>query len=169
MSTVELICSLHCLFKAGVLDLVSKWVRLDPSVKNTTIFCAHFITFWLAESKCAEIRTEKVPDLGTHLETKYDMTGLKLAHYLARVGLPLAIQSLLRQKKMSFTKTPIPGSRYGKVWLQIGSDWPQMRQIRDFFRSNFSAFGAPAPSLFPHIKGTAGHRPCFQLRNLWTV
>ena len=28
------------------------------------------------------------------------------------------------------------------VWLQSRSDWLQMRQIRDFFRSDFSAFGA---------------------------
>ena len=29
----------------------------------------------------------------------------------------------------------------------MGQDWPQMGQIRGFFRSDFSAFGAPAPSL----------------------
>ena len=32
------------------------------------------------------------------------------------------------------------------VWLQIGSDWPQMGQIRGFFRSDFSALGAGAPN-----------------------
>ena len=29
-----------------------------------------------------------------------------------------------------------------QVWLQSGSDWTQMGQIRGFFRSDFSAFGA---------------------------
>ena len=28
-------------------------------------------------------------------------------------------------------------------WLQSGSSWPQIGQIRGFFRSDFSAFGAP--------------------------
>ena len=28
-----------------------------------------------------------------------------------------------------------------QVWLQSGSDWPQMGQIRGFFRSDFSVFG----------------------------
>jgi len=32
------------------------------------------------------------------------------------------------------------------VWLQNGSDWPQMGQIWVFFRSDFSAFGAGAPN-----------------------
>ena len=27
-----------------------------------------------------------------------------------------------------------------QIWTQNGSDWPQIRQIRDFFRSDFSTF-----------------------------
>ena len=27
-----------------------------------------------------------------------------------------------------------------QFWLQSGSDWPQVRQIRDFFTSDFSTF-----------------------------
>ena len=29
-----------------------------------------------------------------------------------------------------------------QVWLQSGSDWPQMGQIRGFFRSDFRTFGS---------------------------
>ena len=32
-----------------------------------------------------------------------------------------------------------------KFGIQIGSDWPQMRQIRDFFRSDFRTFWRGAP------------------------
>ena len=32
------------------------------------------------------------------------------------------------------------------VWLQSGSDWPQMGEIWGFLRSDFSAFGAGAPN-----------------------
>ena len=34
--------------------------------------------------------------------------------------------------------TPISVYQGLLVWLQIGSDWPQMGQIRDFFRSDFT-------------------------------
>ena len=39
------------------------------------------------------------------------------------------------------------GSGQGwQICLQSGSDWPQMGQIRGFFRSDFSAFGAESPN-----------------------
>ena len=35
------------------------------------------------------------------------------------------------------------------IWVQRGTDWPQMGQIRDFFRSNLSTFWANLPLLGP--------------------
>ena len=34
------------------------------------------------------------------------------------------------------------GSRNGRFGSKGGSDWPQTEQIRDFFRSDFSTYGA---------------------------
>ena len=41
-----------------------------------------------------------------------------------------------------------------KVWLQSGSDWPQMEQIRDFLRLYFSAFGSYSKNVlkYHHLK-----------------
>ena len=35
--------------------------------------------------------------------------------------------------------------RGGQIWVQSGSDWPQMGHIRDFFISDFSTFWRGAP------------------------
>ena len=43
------------------------------------------------------------------------------------------------------------GSKVGQIgpqmWLQSGLDWPQLGQIRDFFRSDFSTFGSYEPNV----------------------
>ena len=42
--------------------------------------------------------------------------------------------------------TPSPHTGEGKFGIQISSDWPQMGQIRDIFRSDFSTFGSTEPN-----------------------
>ena len=79
--------------------------------------------------------------------------------------------SLIMLEESKFTKTCLETSKIGLIscqsgpigariyasWVvscytgmvglaQSGSDWLQMGQIRGFFRSDFSAFGAPAPN-----------------------
>ena len=48
-------------------------------------------------------------------------------------------------------KPQITNGHYGQlsdqIWAQRWSDWPQMRQIRDFFRSNSVHFGSPSQNV----------------------
>ena len=45
--------------------------------------------------------------------------------------------------------------RGDQIWTQNGSDWPQMGQIRDFFRSDFSTFWRKVKSQYLHLKSGA--------------
>ena len=40
-----------------------------------------------------------------------------------------------------------PTSRHGRFGRKVGQNWPQMGQIRDFFRSDFSTFGSMSRSM----------------------
>ena len=48
----------------------SNWVRLAPNGTNLGLFKISFSTFWLAETKCTEMWSEKVQDL-SHLGQSY--------------------------------------------------------------------------------------------------
>ena len=53
-------------------------------------------------------------------------------------------KQLHKDDQISLLKVSGGGRLPGMVCLaRNGSDWPQMAQIRGFFRSDFSAFGAP--------------------------
>ena len=102
-------------------------VRLSPNGINLGLFKIRFSTFWLTEPKCTE----------TDLKKSQSCT-------------------ICRQSDQVGTNPDILDSQYllehgYQIWPQSGSDWPQMRQIREFFRSDSVHFGSPSQKVLKII------------------
>ena len=145
------------------------WVRLSPNWINLGLLKISFSTFWLAEPKCTETDFKKSqicpiwffrsgpiwPTLGPNLANprihnarprlrihrSMWQEAIDLAGAAAHLTSDLLVWPALSDVHGCTDYFRFPG-RDVKSGIQIGSDCPQMGQIRDFFRLDFRTFGS---------------------------